>query len=178
MHDQLLPKWEELCSVAQQPNLGLGSLMFEVSRSHTHTIRHTLGRTPQNEWSACRRGRCLHSKEKRRTSMPSAGLEPVIPAIKQPQTYALDHTATGIGVTHTHTRARASVSIYLLPTYLPVCLSIYLSIYLCIYLPVCLCVCLSVYLSVSIYLSICLSLSIYLFICLSVGRSAYHCSSS
>jgi hypothetical protein len=29
--------------------------------------------------------------------MPHAGLEPAIPASEQPQTYALDRTATGIG---------------------------------------------------------------------------------
>jgi len=29
--------------------------------------------------------------------MPSAGLEPVIPASNQPQTYAFDYTAIGIG---------------------------------------------------------------------------------
>jgi hypothetical protein len=30
--------------------------------------------------------------------MPSAGLEPAIPAINEPQTYALDRAATGIGL--------------------------------------------------------------------------------
>jgi hypothetical protein len=29
--------------------------------------------------------------------MPSARFEPAIPAIERPQTYALDHTATGMG---------------------------------------------------------------------------------
>jgi hypothetical protein len=29
--------------------------------------------------------------------MPSAGFEPAIPAIKRPQTYALDRAANGIG---------------------------------------------------------------------------------
>jgi hypothetical protein len=29
--------------------------------------------------------------------MPSAGIEPAIPATKRPQTYALDHVSTGIG---------------------------------------------------------------------------------
>jgi hypothetical protein len=32
------------------------------------------------------------------TSMPPAGFEPAIPAGKRPQTYVLDHTATGIGI--------------------------------------------------------------------------------
>jgi len=29
--------------------------------------------------------------------MPTAGFDPVIPAIEQPQTYSLERTATGIG---------------------------------------------------------------------------------
>ena len=32
--------------------------------------------------------------------MPSAGLEPVIPAVKPPQTYSLQRVATGIGGLH------------------------------------------------------------------------------
>ena len=36
-------------------------------------------------------------KHNRRTSMPSAGIEPEIPIIKRPQTYVLSRTATGIG---------------------------------------------------------------------------------
>ena len=38
-----------------------------------------------------------HNKHKRRTPMPSAGLEPAIPSIARQQTRALDRTATGIG---------------------------------------------------------------------------------
>jgi hypothetical protein len=37
-------------------------------------------------------------KHKRQTSMPRAVFEPAIPAIKRPQTYALDRAATGIGM--------------------------------------------------------------------------------
>jgi len=37
------------------------------------------------------------NEHKRQTSMPSAGLEPAIPASNQPQTYACDHTPIGIG---------------------------------------------------------------------------------
>jgi hypothetical protein len=36
-----------------------------------------------------------YNKYKRSTFMPSAGFEPVIPAIKLPQKYALNRTATG-----------------------------------------------------------------------------------
>jgi len=38
-----------------------------------------------------------HTIPKRRTSMLSAGFEPAITTVEQPQTYALDRTATGIG---------------------------------------------------------------------------------
>jgi len=37
------------------------------------------------------------NEHKRQTFMPSAGLEPAIPASNQPQTYAFDYRATGIG---------------------------------------------------------------------------------
>jgi len=37
-----------------------------------------------------------HKKHKRRIFMPSAGFKPTLQAVKWPQTYALDCTATGI----------------------------------------------------------------------------------
>ena len=46
---------------------------------------------------ARRRGRYLHNKHNRRTSMTSAGFEPAILAGKRRQAYALNRTATGIG---------------------------------------------------------------------------------
>jgi hypothetical protein len=65
-----------------------------------HTELDTYGRTPLSEWSARRRDLYLHrttehinTREKR---MPWAGFEPAIPAIKRPQTYALDRAASGI----------------------------------------------------------------------------------
>jgi len=81
-------------TVAQEPNSGPGRLVFEVSRSHT--IRHTPGSTPLYEWWTLRRGRCLHNTHKGWTSVLSVGFKPPIPAIKRPQTYALDCTVTGI----------------------------------------------------------------------------------
>jgi len=42
--------------LAQQPPVGHGLLIHEVSRSHTTT---TVGRTPLDEWSARRRDLCL-----------------------------------------------------------------------------------------------------------------------
>ena len=69
------------------------SLRFEIYRSHTIRRTHTLDRTPLNEWSVCRRGRYLHNTQQTQ-EMTSAGFEPVMPGIKQLQTYALDPTAT------------------------------------------------------------------------------------
>jgi len=68
--------------VSQKTNYSLDGLIVQVSRSHTHTYTHTHthSRTPLDEWSARRRGHYLHNKEKRRTSMSSAGFEPAIPA--------------------------------------------------------------------------------------------------
>jgi len=51
---------------------------------HTHT--HKPGRTPLEEWSAHHRSCYLHNTHKRPKSMPSAGFEPTIPAIKRLQT--------------------------------------------------------------------------------------------
>ena len=66
------------------------------------TLRHTnFGRTPQDEWSYPCGDLHLttHNTHKRHTSMPAAGFEITVPAIEQPQTHALDRTATEIGFT-------------------------------------------------------------------------------
>ena len=71
-----------------------------------YTQRRTIfGRTPLDEWSARRRDLYLttHSTHTRQTSMPPVGFEPTISAVERPQTYALDHAATGTGVTYTYT---------------------------------------------------------------------------
>ena len=59
--------------------------------------RTTVGRTPLSEWSARRRDLYLttHNIHNRQTSMPPVGFEPTISAGERPQTYALDHAATG-----------------------------------------------------------------------------------
>ena len=61
--------------------------------------RTTVGRTPLDEWSACRRDLYLttHNTHNSQTSMPPVGFEPTISAGERPQTYALDHAATGTG---------------------------------------------------------------------------------
>jgi len=74
-------------------------ITYNNTHTHTHTLTHTTGRTPLNEGSARLEAGTYrtHSKHKKRTSMPSAGIEPAIPEIVLPHTYALHHTATGFG---------------------------------------------------------------------------------
>ena len=82
--DTLLPCF---CSLSVTPQ----------TNSHTHTHIHC--RTPLNKWPT-RAEAATHTtpnRHKWRAIMFSAGFEPVIPATKPPQTYALDRTATGTG---------------------------------------------------------------------------------
>jgi hypothetical protein len=83
-------------SAALQPISGLGRLILWFL---DHTQTHTRPKTPLNEWSARRRGRYLRNKQQTQETNIHVlrGFEPLIPAIKQLQTYALDCTATGIG---------------------------------------------------------------------------------
>jgi len=76
--------------MAQQPNLGLGRLIIDVSRSNTQLVGHL--------WESDRlvATYTTHKEHKKLTSLLSAGLEPAIPEIKRLQTFALDRTATGM----------------------------------------------------------------------------------
>ena len=74
--------------------VGLGVPTVEVPTTHSDT--------PQSvgyERSARRRDLypTTHNNHTRQKTMPSAGLEPVIPERQRPQTQHLDRTATGIG---------------------------------------------------------------------------------
>ena len=72
-----------------------GLLTVKASLSHLDTP--TLGRPPMDEWSARYSDLYLtiHNTQQQ-TSMPSAGLKPIIQASERPQIYALDRAATGI----------------------------------------------------------------------------------
>jgi len=61
--------------------VGLGLLFVEVSRSHSMTHTHTLGRTPPYESSTSRRDFYLttFNTHNRQTSIPPAGFEPSVP---------------------------------------------------------------------------------------------------
>ena len=95
--------------VVHQYNSGLGRLsvnVVKVSISHTHARAHTHthSKTPLKEWSDRRRSRYVHNTQQtqKRTSMPPAGYESAIPAIKWLQNYALDRTATAISISCKH----------------------------------------------------------------------------
>jgi len=81
--------------LAQQPQVGQGLLIHEVSRSHTISI--TVGRTPLRGRSARRSH--LHLKtnktNNRQTSLPPGGFETTISAGERPQTHALERAANG-----------------------------------------------------------------------------------
>ena len=87
-----------VCFWRDSPPVGQGLLINDVSRSHTHR-RITVGRTPLDGWSARSRDLYLttHNTHNRQTSISPVGFEPTISASERPQTYALDHVATGIG---------------------------------------------------------------------------------
>ena len=82
-------------------------------RTHTHTHTHTPGRTPLNEWPACRKGRCPQNWHKRWTWVPSAEIKLVSLVLELPQTSAWDCTAAVIG-----------------PIYIYMCVYIYIYIYI------------------------------------------------
>ena len=100
IHADDIPKITFLFSLgAIAPQWALAS-SFTRSVFLDHTRRHTaVGRTPLDERSARRRDLYLttHNIHNRETTMPPVGFEPTISAGERPQTYALDHEATGTG---------------------------------------------------------------------------------
>jgi len=99
-------------SMTQQPKSGLGDLVVEVSKwytirhthrhTHTHTHTHTNTHTVEVLWKrdqpvAATATYTTNNKHEGRTSMPSAVLQSVIPAIDRLQTHALDRTPPIIG---------------------------------------------------------------------------------
>jgi hypothetical protein len=72
-------------------------VMASFLRFLDHTQRRTIiGRTPLDEWSACRRDLYLTTHNRQTSTLPD-GFEPTISAGERPQTYASDHAATGTG---------------------------------------------------------------------------------
>ena len=70
------------------PNRASGASFIGFQITHKHTLLWMRDNFVVHA-ATC----TTHSKQKRPTSIPSAGFEPAIPAIKRPQTYALDSTA-------------------------------------------------------------------------------------
>jgi len=86
-------------ATAPTPQWAKASSFTRFSRSRTQR-RTTVGRTPPDEWSSRRRDLYLTTcnTHNRQTSMPPVGFEATISAGERPQTYALDHAATGTGI--------------------------------------------------------------------------------
>ena len=74
-----------------------GLLLLLITLSDTHT--HTLGRTPwTRDWSFADAATCTRNNtHTKKTSLPPAGFETVIPAGKRPETHAIDRAAIRIG---------------------------------------------------------------------------------
>ena len=77
--------------------VSLGLLMFEF-RAHSQTP-HSAGLLWTSDRLVAKTStwKTTHNIRNGQTSIPPAGFEPAIPASDRPQTYALDHTTTGIG---------------------------------------------------------------------------------
>ena len=66
------------------------------SLDHTQLDTQSVGLLWTSDQPVAEAATCsTHNNRKGRTCKPSAGFEPVIPAVERPQTYALDRTATG-----------------------------------------------------------------------------------
>jgi hypothetical protein len=80
--------------VMQQPYLGLGCLIVEISRSHT--IRHEHAHTRAHIWTTL--SKCLAHCKGRYVHNTRQIEELIIHALSGMQTCAVDHTAAGIGI--------------------------------------------------------------------------------
>jgi hypothetical protein len=88
--------YKQLFLLAQQPPVGHGLLIHEVSRSHT-TTHQSRQDSSGRVINSSQRPLTTHNTHHRETSMPTVGFEPTISADERPQTYALDRAATGTG---------------------------------------------------------------------------------
>ena len=74
--------------LGQQPNSDNSptrTYAASILRFLHHTQKHTASMTSLNEWSARNKGRYLqNTKQTQKTTMPSAGFEPSIPAVNRP----------------------------------------------------------------------------------------------
>jgi hypothetical protein len=91
------PAYAGIHPMALQPKSGLDLLLwgFLITRN-----KHTVGLIWTSDQPVAEASTYIgqhNVKHERKTSMPSAGFEPAIPATKRPQTYVFDSTATGIG---------------------------------------------------------------------------------
>ena len=91
------PHFQNFLPLMQQPNVGHGRLILEVSRSHTHTHTQSAGLLWTRNRPVVETSTWQHNIHNRQAPMPPAGFETPIPASNRPQTLAPDRSATGIG---------------------------------------------------------------------------------
>ena len=82
--------------LTQQPSMGQGLFIHEVSRSHT-TTHHSRSDPSGRVMSSSQIPLPDNTQQSQQTSMPPVGFEPAILAGERPQTHALDRAATGPG---------------------------------------------------------------------------------
>ena len=90
------------CFFFFRPNSPQWARASTFTRFLHHTQRRTtVGSVSLDKRWACRRDLYLttHNTHNRQTSMPPVRFKPTISADERPQTYALDHVATGTGIT-------------------------------------------------------------------------------
>jgi hypothetical protein len=86
-----------LLSVVQQPNLGQGNLILRfLDHTQTETNTHTHTHTHPVRVGVDTATYTTHNKHNDETSISPVEFEPAIPAIKRPQTYSSEDTATAI----------------------------------------------------------------------------------
>jgi hypothetical protein len=84
--------------LAEQPPVGQGLLIHDVSRSHTHTTTHHIRKDSSGRVISSSQRLPDSTQHSRETSMSSVGFEPTISAGEGPQTYVSDRAATGTGL--------------------------------------------------------------------------------
>ena len=91
--------------MAHELNKGVGSVVIEVSISHTirctrqQAYIHKHGKTPLNEWSARRRNRYLQNTQQTlETNMHSLEFETPFSEVGRPHNYALERKVNRIDI--------------------------------------------------------------------------------
>jgi hypothetical protein len=83
--------------MAQQPEVGHGLFIHEVSRSHNDASQ-SVWHLWTNDQLVAETSTWQHNTYNRQISMPLVGFEPIFSADKRRQNHALDRASTGTGI--------------------------------------------------------------------------------